>query len=111
MDMFELISKFMDYSFAPNVTGEGPEGISFFIFLVLVAITIIWVSHIIFEFFQSAMISMVKWRSNVAESRAKAKKNDMAPSIIEGQIDLHFKIDQLSAKLEDGIVHLSNKAN
>lgn len=106
--MFELVNKLMDFSFSNPAEGH-PGGFLVFFFVTIVAVTIIWVTYYIFDMIKEAMENIVRWRSNVAESRAKAKKNDMAPKIIEGQIDLNYKMDQLSEELKNGILHLSEK--
>jgi hypothetical protein len=108
--MFELIKQLMDYSFAVAPGQEGkPVGFLFFVFIALSAITVIWISYYIFDFLKDIMANLTTWRSNVAESRAKSKKNDMNPVLKDGIDDALYKIDKLSEELKEGITHLSKK--
>lgn len=107
--MYELIKQLMDYSLTPTPGSKDPSGFLFFIFLVLSAVTIIWVAQIIFDFMKNIMDGLVRWRSNVAESRAKAKKNDMHPILKDGVDDILYKIDRLDKDLKDGITDLNTK--
>ena len=105
--MIELIEKLMEYSFAHS--DKGPGGFLFFVFLIFsTTICIVGIYYIV-DLFKSIVDNIRRWRIGVAETNAKSKKNDMSPKIIDAQIDLNIKVDNLSNELKDGITHLSNK--
>ncbi len=98
--MNDLIKQLMDYSFSQAPNQQGPSGFLFFIFLLLTAVTTIWVSYFVFDFFKGTLDSFVRWRSNVADSNAKSKKNDLLPVVKDGMADIHVDISNMKKELE-----------